>query len=166
MLVRYLLEKCKTTNEAINCLKKLPIASQQTLTIADKTGNIVVVECNSKDIEIMKPNQDGEFVASANEFNSQKLKKFNNYIVDNWRAQERYLIAYNSLKSNTKRFSFELAQNILAGKYGFMCQYDRKIGADTVWSVIYDIKNNKIFRVEGNPARKKFKEDKRLKFKE
>lgn len=42
MLVRYLLEKCKTTNEAINCLKKLPIASQWTLTIVDKIGNIVV----------------------------------------------------------------------------------------------------------------------------
>ena len=45
-----------------------------------------------------------------------------------------------------------------------MCQYDRKTNADTVWSVIYDIKNKKIYRVEGNPSRKQFKEDTRLKF--
>lgn len=46
-----------------------------------------------------------------------------------------------------------------------MCQYDRKNNADTVWSVIYDIKNNQIFRVEGNPKGKAFKKDIRLKFK-
>lgn len=42
-------------------------------------------------------------------------------------------------------------------------QYNRKEGADTVWSVVYDLKNDKIFRVEGNPGRKKFKEDTRFK---
>ena len=45
-----------------------------------------------------------------------------------------------------------------------MCQYDRKTNADTVWSVIYDIKNKKVYRVEGNPSRKKLKENLRLKF--
>lgn len=35
---------------------------------------------------------------------------------------------------------------------------------DTVWSVIYDVKNKRIFRVEGNPSRKKFVEDSRMKF--
>ncbi|HBI60951.1 MAG TPA: hypothetical protein DDY31_07035 [Lachnospiraceae bacterium] len=52
----------------------------------------------------------------------------------------------------------------LNGVYGFMCQYERNKGADTVWSVIYDIKNKRIFRVEGNPSRKKFVEDTRMKF--
>ena len=37
-----------------------------------------------------------------------------------------------------------------------MCQYDRKTDTDTVWSVIYDIKNNEVFRVEGNPKRKRY----------
>ena len=45
-----------------------------------------------------------------------------------------------------------------------MCQYDRKKGADTVWSVVYDLKNKKIYRVEGNHSRKKYKEDKRFSF--
>ena len=31
--------------------------------------------------------------------------------------------------------------------------------------VIYDLKNNRIYRVEGNPSRKQFKEDTRMKFK-
>ena len=164
MLVRYLLEKCKTTNEVIKCLKTLPIASQQTLTIADNTGEILVVECNCNNIEVVKPNEDGNFVTIANEFNTEKMKKYNNYDVDNWKAEERYSVAYNSLKENNNNFSIELVKDILSGKYGFMCQYDRKTNADTVWSVIYDVKNKKIYRVEGNPSRKQFKEDKRLKF--
>lgn len=165
ILVRYLLEKCKTTNEAIEILKVLPIASQQTLTIADSTGNIVIVECNAESIEIIKPNEDGNFVTTANEFNSKGMKEYNNYNVDNWRAEERYISSYNALKENNHNFSIELTKDILSGKYGFICQYDRKTNADTVWSVIYDIKNKKIYRVEGNPSRKQFKEDTRLKFK-
>ena len=45
-----------------------------------------------------------------------------------------------------------------------MCQYDRKKNADTVWSVIYDVKYRKIYIVEGNPSREQFQEDKRLRF--
>jgi len=165
MLIRYLLEKCKTTEEAIKKLKKLPIASQQTLTIADSKGNIAVVECNCNNVEVIKPNKNYNFVVASNEFNSGKMLKYNNYNVDNWRARERYLVAFNSLKEYNNKLSLELVMDILSGKHGFMCEYDRKTDADTVWSVIYDIKNKKVYRVEGNPKRKKFKEDLRLKFK-
>lgn len=68
------------------------------------------------------------------------------------------------MREGKHNYSLELAKGILCGQYGFMCQYDRKTNADTVWSVIYDIRNKKIYRVEGNPSRKKFKEDVRLKF--
>ena len=165
LLVRYLLEKCKTTNEAIETLKTLPIASQQTLTISDYTGNIVVIECNAEDMEILNTNKDGNFVIATNQFNSENMKRYNNHNIDDWRAEKRYNVGYNALKNNKKEFSFELAKDILSGKYGFMCQYDRKTNADTVWSVIYDIKNRKIYRAEGNPSRKQFKEDTRIKFK-
>ncbi len=69
------------------------------------------------------------------------------------------------VKECHNNFSVDLIRDILSGKYGFMCQYDRKLDADTVWSVIYDIRNSEIYRVEGNPKRKTFKKDPRLKFK-
>ncbi|MBS7020816.1 MAG: linear amide C-N hydrolase [Firmicutes bacterium] len=169
MLVRYLLEKCKTTEEAITCLKKLPIASQQTLTIADRKGDLVVIECNSEMLEIIRPNQDGEFVTATNEFHSERMKKFNQSNMDTWHSEERYQVSYQALKENNHCDSLQLAKDILSGKYGFMCQYDRKMDmdmdmdADTVWSVIYDCKNKKVYRVEGNPSRKKFQEDTRMK---
>lgn len=164
MLVRYLLEKCKTTNEVIKVLNMLPIASQQTLTVMDNVGNFAVIECNCNHVEVIKPTESDSFVVAANCFVSPKMIEYNNHDIDDWHSDERYSVAYNSLKKNKNHFSADLARDILSGKYGFMCQYDRKSGADTVWSVIYDVKNKKIFRVEGNPSRKKFVEDTRMKF--
>ncbi len=164
MLVRYLLEKCKTTSEVIENLNMIPIASQQTLTVIDNAGNFAVIECNCSHIEIIKPAGDNCFIVATNSFVSQKMAEYNNHAIDNWNSDERYSVAYNVLKKNRNHFSVGLARDILSGKHGFMCQYERNKGADTVWSVIYDIKNKKIFRVEGNPSRKKFVEDTRMKF--
>ena len=159
MLIRYALEKCKSTKEVITELHRLPIASAQTITIADKEGDIAVVECNPKNIVVIRPDQEEQFVATANNFNSPKMQYYRNGDIDDWCSDERYQTAYNALKNNKGSYSVEFAQSVLAGKYGFMCQYDRKKNADTVWSVIYDLKRKQIWRVEGNPSRKKFKED-------
>lgn len=157
MLVRYLLEKCSTTQEAIKELNILPIASAQTITMIDSQGKMTVVECNpDKTIIIENKN----FVVASNHFQSKEMKEYRNPNIDDWRADERYQVALNALQNNP--FSLQLAQDILAGKHGFMCQYNRKQGCDTVWSVIYDILNKQIYRVEGNPRKKSFKEDQRL----
>lgn len=166
ILVRYLLEKCKTTDEAIRVLKALPTASAQTITIADSKGEIAVVESNSKKCVVVRPQEGENFVATANNFNSEEMKGFRTPKgVDDWRSDERYATAKTALESNTGNYSTDFSKRLLAGEYGFMCQYDRRKNADTVWSVVYDIRNMRIYRVEGNPSRKTFKEDSRMKFK-
>lgn len=163
MLLRYLLEKCQTTAEAIEQLRTLPIASAQTLTVADKSGEIAVVECNPKEMEIIRPRSGEQFVATANNFNSEKMRAYRNSVIDDWHSDERYRNAQNALKNNKDGYSVTFAEDVLSGKYGFMCQYDRRQNADTVWSVVYDLKRKQVLRVEGNPSRKHFKEDMRFK---
>jgi len=162
MLVRYLLENCQNTDEAVKELHRLPIASAQTITLADKTGNIAVVECNPEKVILIKPENGENFVATANNFNSEEMRIFRNPAIDDWRSDDRYNTVYNALISEKNNYSVEFAKSLLAGKYGFICQYDRKSGADTVWSVVYDLKRDRIYRVEGNPSRKRFLEDERL----
>lgn len=165
MLVRYILEKCRTVKEAVEQLKNLPIASAQALTIADKNGDTVVIECNPLKLVKIYPEKDYNFVVSANNFYSNEMKNFRNPdMLDDWKSEERYNTACNVLKEKNFGFSFETAEELLSGKYGFICQYDRKKGADTVWSCIYILNENKVYRTEGNPSRKKYREDKRLKF--
>ena len=44
-----------------------------------------------------------------------------------------------------------------------MCQYDKSLNFETVWSSIFDLDSLVIYRAEGNPRRCKFINDKRLK---
>jgi len=163
MLVRYLLEKCKSTMEAIEELQRLPIASAQTITLADTDGNIAVVECNPEHVVVIKPKQGENFVATANNFNSAEMQTYRNPGIDDWSSDERCQTAFKALRGNGKEcYTTEFAKAILSGKHGFMCQYDRKKNADTVWSIIYDLKRKQVWRVEGNPARKEFKLDTRM----
>ena len=162
ILVRYILEKCQTLQEVISFIKSVPIASNQTITIADSLGNIAILECHSQNVEIIYPLENENFVVTTNHFHSSSMKKYNKYDIDDWNSSLRHQVAYQALKNN--HLSAQLVLDILSGKHGFMCQYDRKKGADTVWSVIYDVKNKAIYRVEGNPSRKKKKKDDRFLF--
>ena len=56
------------------------------------------------------------------------------------------------------------AMALLAGKEGFLCQYDKRGGRGTVWAAIYDVKCHAVWRAEGNPARRHFAQDGRFKF--
>ena len=163
MLIRFILEKCRTIDEAIKALQKIPVASAQTITLADRDGKIAVVECNCENMEVIYPQKGEHFVVTANCFHSEGMKMYNPPSdIDTWRSEERYDTARNALR-DASYYSIELCEDILSGKYGFICQYDRRKNTDTVWSAIYDCRNKKFYRVEGNPSRKCFKEDMRLK---
>ena len=67
-------------------------------------------------------------------------------------------------KQNYLGYNLDDIFGLLKGEKGFLCQYNRTKGFDTIWSSVYDIKNKIVYRCEGNPRRKKFNIDKRLKF--
>jgi predicted choloylglycine hydrolase len=163
MLVRYILEKCKSVGESIKALQTLPIASAQIITLLDKTGDMAAVECNCEKIAVRRPEQGKRIVVATNEFVSEEMKQYRFSGPDEIHSGERYRTAVGALGSN-RAYSLDFVKELLSGKYGFMCQYDRRMGLDTVWSTVYDLKNLKIYRAEGNPSRKRFMEDKRLKF--
>ena len=159
ILLRYILERCTTVREAIEALHVLPVSSSQTFTMVDRTGDMAVVECNCEKIVVIEPEANENFVVSANHFISPEMQEYERLcFID---AKVRYEVARQALTAN-KNYSPDLAQEILGGKYGFMCQYGRKYGFDTLWSTVYDLQNERIYRAEGNPSRTAFREDTRL----
>jgi len=68
LLLRFLLEKCRTTEEAIDSVRRLPIGSAQTLTVADAAGDIAVIECNSERTAILRPTREQPFVCATNKY--------------------------------------------------------------------------------------------------
>lgn len=164
ILVRYALEKCRTVKEALAALERLTISSSQTITLADSGGDMAVVECNAKDFVVMRPGPGENFVAAVNEFHSPRMEQYRFAAEDDFHSAERYRVARNALKEKQGGDPLAFAKDLLSGKFGFMCQYDREKGADTVWSSIYLLNGQKSFRCEGNPSRSPYKEDFRLEF--
>lgn len=207
LLLRYFLEKCRTVSEAVAWARKLPIASAQTITLADSIGDIAVIECSAEEVHIAgafkggamdiadahkgksmdmtgtlkkkaphaadafiaepndeKPALDAEsrFVCATNAFHLPGMSGYNTSGIDDWSAEERYQTLTAALSRGNHIASPAFARELLSGKHGFLCQYDRKTGRDTVWSVIYDLSGRKIYRSEGNPGRCAYKEDRRF----
>lgn len=158
-LIRYILEKCETTQQAVDFLNKVPIASSQNIIIIDRFGNIAVAELNSSQ-KIIKINKTG-VVYRTNHFIEQTMLKYKYLGEDDIFSHTRY----KTLSSqNYSEFNLSDIFELLKGKKGFMCQYDKTKKFDTIWSSVFDIKNKVIYRCEGNPKQKKFIVDKRLSF--
>ena len=164
LLLRFFLEKCQSTEEVIQWIKTLPISSAQTFTVADSRGDIAVLESCADSVQIIRPTKEQSYVCATNLFHSAKLASRNHLGIDSWEAEPRYQTMIHTLNCKASQMGLQDAKDLLAGKNGFLCQYDRKTGKDTVWSIVYDVKNHRIFRVEGNPGRRKYREDFRFPF--
>lgn len=164
-VVRYLLEKANYTEEAIQLLLDIEVASNMNILIADKSGNMVVVECSKNEKRIRRPiklDNNIELICTVNSFSSNEMKKYECFLEDTYRSDERYDVVVDAFKKYDNSYIIEYIKDILKGNYGFMCQYDKKLNFDTVWSSIIDLNNLKIYRAEGNPRRTKFREDNRM----
>lgn len=162
LLLRYFLEKCKTTREVLTQIHTLPISSAQTFTVADRNGEIAVVECCCEKVEILRSSDNHPYVCATNYFHSKEMAQFNVPGIDHWQTEVRYKTLINALDQYATPMDVGTAQALLSGKYGFLCQYDRKTGKDTVWSVLYDLTDMRIYRAERNPSRRRFREDPRF----
>lgn len=164
MLLRYGLERCRTVEGFAESLKLLPIASSQTFTAVDKKGTAAVIECNAEKLEIVYVDEKIEFVSAVNAFYLEHMKPYRVEGVDDWNGEERHKTIQRAFSLKRTKEAVSFAMDVLRGTYGFICQYDRKTGKDTVWSVVYDVGNKKIYRCEGNPSRKKYAQDSRFVF--
>ena len=158
MLLRLLLETCRNVEEALTLLRQVPTASSHTLVLADRQGGIALVESAGNHTEVRNPKD--RFVCAVNAFHLPAMQPYGQPVEDTWFSEERYQTLIRALPNGVREI--EDAMDLLAGKKGFLCQYDRGTGKDTVWSVVYDLTAGCTYRAEGNPARKPFRRDDRL----
>lgn len=164
-IVRYLLEKANNVEEAMAMLNELPVASNANILLADKSGKMVVVECSPNEKKIRNPinlENGNKVICTVNSFTSPYMKKYEWNGEDTFCSDERYNVVIDAIKNYNNENIIDYLQNLLKGKYGFMCQYEKGLNFETVWSSIFDLNTLKIYRAEGDPRRKKFIEDMRL----
>ena len=164
-IVRYLLEKANTTEQAITLLSDLPIASNCNILLADKGGRMAVAECTPtvKNIREAEKFDDGKIVCTVNSFISEQMKPYDDANGNDYDSCKRYKVVMDSFSSGLLRGDYvETTKQLLRGGYGFMCQYDNEPDFETVWSSIFDLRSLAIYRAEGDPRKKKFVSDNRL----
>ena len=163
-IVRYLLEKAKSVDHAIMLLNELPVASNCNILFADKSGKMVVAECTPLLMQLRTPvvTPCGKIICTVNNFTSENMKQYDYSDGNVYNSVERYNVVVNSLPKLLQDDLIANTQKLLKGEYGFMCQYEKELNFETVWSSIFDLDNLCIYRAEGSPIKKKFIEDKRL----
>lgn len=163
-IVRYLLEKAKSVDHAIMLLNELPVASNCNILLADKSGKMVVAECTPLLKQLRTPvvTPYGKIICTVNNFTSENMQQYDYSDGNVYNSVERYNVVVNSLPKLLQDDLIANTQKLLKGEYGFMCQYEKELNFETVWSSIFDLDNLCIYRAEGSPIKKKFIEDKRL----
>lgn len=164
-IVRYLLEKAANTEQAVAQLLKLPIASNCTILLADKSGNMVAAECAPSVKKIRKAEHfdGGSIICTVNSFISNEMKVYDDANGNDYDSYKRYHVVIDNFSSGRIQDDYiETTKQLLRGEYGFMCQYDNVQDFETVWSSIFDLENFVIYRAEGDPRKKEFICDSRL----
>ncbi len=163
IMVRMILEKCATVQEAILLLQKTPSLTAHNIMLLDRTGDMAVVEMCSEKVSIRRP-EGRPYMVSTNHFNCEDLKQYDHRPEENWYyTKDRYSTVERLLQDSVQKdrtFGIDLAK----GQHGFVCQYEKELGFDTLWSVSYQLRDLSIARAEGNPSRVKYKFDTRLKW--
>jgi len=163
MIVRHVLENCNSVKEAIDTIGRLPIATTQNIILADRGGDMAVVESSPRKLVIRRPQYGETWLVSANHFVSMEMQDEHSNPERNWyRSCDRYATVQTAFSSVGANKDSSWAQNLLSGKMGFICQYDKEMNFDTLWSALYNVSELKVLCAEGNPSKTRFKEDTRL----
>lgn len=152
MVIRILLDKCKTVKEAIKLIKELPISAFCNLIITDKLQNAVLVEIYNSNIVLKKIDENSQdtYVCSTNFYTLEGMEGF----VRNKMNHSVY--RYNSIVNgldNRSNLTREDLLKVLSTTIpeGLACHYyDYYLG--TLWSMLYDVTDNKIEICFGSPA--------------
>ena len=150
LLLRYGLEKCASVEEFVQAVYALPIASAQTYIAMDQK-QAVLIECDGEKVAVEVLKKEG-YLCAVNRFNLPQMQSEALEVADDWQAKERYQTMQRALKKQGKNIAF--AKTLCKGEYGFMCQYEKNSGKDTVWSVIYHGQGMEL--AKGNPQEQEY----------
>lgn len=160
-LIRFILEKCQTTEEAISVLEKLPVSSPANIMVCDKNGNMIVAEL-SPDTKKIRECETGpygnKFIIAANHFTDEHMQRRDNSDGNMFRSQERYKTVFDAFQNKIEN-PIEFATDVLRGRYGFVCQYGKEENFKTAWSSVFNASDLSVYCAAGSPDKTKFRED-------
>lgn len=159
-VVRCILDKCATVQEAVELLTEIPHMCTMSYTLADPTGDMAVVEVSPEKTVVRKPTKQEPFVISTNHFVDVKMHDIKIYEPPD--SRKRYDTINGMLKDNASALNEELMISILRNHGGLVCSHHKSIRLGTLWSVVAELKQLRILRAEAQPCETEYQVDRRL----
>jgi predicted choloylglycine hydrolase len=162
LAVRYVLDKCASVKEGVKTLSDAHFSTTNNYLLADKGGNMAVVEASPDRVRVRRPEEGDNFIVCTNHFLHPEMLEMENQKERCWDSMPRYATIYNALKQQDGKIDVKTAQKILSNHSGYVCSHQQKIKLGTIWSIIATLKQFQMFRAEGHPCKAKFRQDLRL----
>jgi len=162
LLARCILDKCANVKEALETLSKAHYLVANGYLVADREGEMAVVEACPERVRTRKPEDDNRFIVCTNQFMHPEMKDMENLKERPPDSEQRYTTIYNKLRQVGGKLALDDAQRILSDHTGYVCSHIDSIKMGTLWSVIATLKKPQIFMAEGHPCKTKYKKDTRL----
>jgi len=162
LLVRYVLDKCAAVEESVKVLTNTRHLAADNYLIADKEGQIAVVEACPDRVRVRKPGENSNFMVSTNHFVHSEMLDMENQKERPPDSEQRYKAIHDKLQVSQGQVTLKDAQKILSDHRGFVCSHVKSIQLGTLWSMIAALKKLRVVVAEGHPCRTKYKVDTRL----
>lgn len=140
-MTKLIAETCTTVEDAIKVFKRVPLCCPKNFFIADKKGNMVIVEHTSKKFKIIHPKdnlliQTNHYVDKGLESEDTVLKRvpYHNTFL-------RYYETLYGVNFNREKFNYDDIIKILGRKGSYTCQ--NFPGIKTIWSLSLDMQKQK-----------------------
>ncbi|MBD3155954.1 MAG: linear amide C-N hydrolase, partial [Candidatus Aenigmarchaeota archaeon] len=137
-MIKLITETCGTVKEALDVFKKVPLCCPKNFFIADKNGDMAVVEHTSKKFKILR-SKDGLLI-QTNHYVDQELMEEDSVLKNN-PTHTTFLRYYETLREvNKKKSEFQLSDviKIMGDKDSFVLQEIPPIR--TIWTLALDMK--------------------------
>lgn len=162
LLARCILDKCANVEEALRTLTNAHHLAANGYLVADREGDMAVVEACPEKTGIRKPEENNSFIVCTNQFMHAEMKDMENVKKRPPDSERRYTTIYEKLKQSNGKVSVKDAQKILADHKGLVCSHIEEIQLGTLWSIIATLNKPTIYMAEGHPCRAKYKMNTRL----
>ena len=158
-IIRKVLENCATVYEGIEVIKSARFASGNNFLLADKQGNLAVVETAPQGYAVRKPENGASFIHITNQFETPQMKPFDRGGIA-WSKTAERCDRLKNLLSSSSNMDLKTAKKILSDKS--VCLHLKKEKFGTIWSVAANLNELHIERAESIPNPGNYKPDPRL----
>lgn len=151
-VIRTLLGRCRTVDEALARLNEMPLNSRSVISIADRGGKAALVEIFDAGhaVRVISADSPEQYLCATNHYNLPAMAKYNSNRMR--QSLQRFDAIDRRLRAASPRADAAAMKAILTGHTpeGACCHY-YSAGLGTLWSMLFDLTAGRVEVCFGSP---------------